>query len=263
MLARKGFVASLWLTVVLASAILCACAKPPQPMTEEPPAAKKEEPGPPPQPTEMPEMPPPKLDQVQEAVKRIFKDAVVIDESHKPAFLVGDFNGDKSQDLAIVLRPAAGKLSELNQEFPVWIAREPLAAVLAKTRPLARPVASQSANTATGQTVRFQQTDVLLAIIHGVGPKGWHDPEATQTHLLRDVVGADMRTLTFKDAVTAYRGVKPFPVIYSDLIQETLVGQSGFLHFDGGIYAWYDPKNFTPAPMLGHSPMSKPTSKMR
>lgn len=258
MLARKGVVASTCLAVVLTSAALCGCAKPPQPMIEEPPAAKKiEAPDPPPQPTEMPKLPPPNLEQVQGAVKRIFKDAVVIDASRKPFFLVGDFNGDKSQDLAIVLRPAAGKLSELNQEFPSWIAREPLEAVLAKSKPLARPIASKQPNTAAGQTVHFEQSDVLLAIIHGYGPAGWHDPEATQTHLMREVVGANMRTLTFKQAVTTYRGVRPFPVIYGDLIQQTLVGQSGFLHFAGGIYAWYDPKNFTPAPLPGHAAMSR------
>lgn len=259
MLARKGFVPSSWLAIVLIAVSLCACAKPPQPRVEEPPAvAKKEEPAPPPQPTEMPEMPPAKLDDVQEAVKRIFKDAVVIDTNRKPAFLAGDFNGDKSQDLAVVVKPAAGKLADLNQEFPNWIAREPMEAIMARTKPLARPVASKPVNTGAGQTVRFQQTDVLLAIIHGVGPRGWYDPEATQTHLMRDVVGADMRMMTFKDAVTTYRGVRPFPVIYGDLIQETLIGQSGFLHFAGGIYAWYDRKNFTPA-----LPPAHPMSKMR
>jgi hypothetical protein len=94
-----------------------------------------------------------------------------------------------------------------------------------------------------------------LAIIHGNGPRGWLDPEATQTHLLRDVVGTDMKTLPFKTAVKVYRGVRPFPTVYGDLIQQTLIGQSGFLHFAGGVYGWYDPKNYSSATVPVHSGM--------
>ncbi|MEK6299191.1 MAG: hypothetical protein AABO41_00590 [Acidobacteriota bacterium] len=212
---------------------------------------------PPPQPKEMQDVPPGKPEEVQAAVTRIFKDAVVFDASRKPGFLLGDFNGDLSQDLAVIIRPAEGKLSELNREFPNWIAREPLREVLPKSKLLAS-AAKPSHNPAAGQTVRFEQSDVLLAIIHGSGPLGWRDPDATQTHLLRDAVGTDLRTLPRKGAVKAYRGTKPFPTIYGDLIQETLIGQSGFLHFAGGVYGWYDRKNYKPenAPMAGHVPVS-------
>ena len=262
MLVRQGILASSWLAVVMGSVALCGCAKPPaQPVVEQPPAPQATEAvNSPPKAPEMAKLPPPKLDEVQEAVKRIFKDAVVIDEGRKPNFLVGDFNGDLSQDLAVILKPTEGKLSALNREFPNWLAREPLKELLLpKSKVLAQPVAARpSHNPAAGQTIRFEQSDVLLAIIHGSGPKGWRDPEATQTHLLRDVVGTDMRTLAFKSAVQAYKGVKPFPNIHGDLIQQTLIGQSGFLHFTGGVYSWYDPKNYGPAAttMPGHSGMS-------
>lgn len=262
MLARKAFLASSWFVVVMGSVPLCGCAKSPaQPVVEQPSVPQVSEAvSLPPQPTEMPELPPPKFVEVQHAVERIFKDAVVIDASRTPSFLVGDFNGDRSQDLAVILRPAEGKVFELNQEFPNWIAHEPLKDVLLpKSKALARPDgAKPSANAAAGQTVHFEQGDVLLAIIHGYGPKGWLDPEATQTHLLRDVVGANIRILPFEGAVKAYKGTKPFPNIYGDLIQQTLIGQSGFLHFTGGIYGWYDRKNYKPdaLPMPGHSPVS-------
>lgn len=257
MLARKGIVSS-WLIVVLGLAGLCGCAKPAaQPHREEPVEAQKVEPQSPPSPTEMQKLPPPKLVEVQEVATRIFKDAVVIDTSHKPSFLVGDFNGDLSQDLAVVLKPAEGKLSELNQEFPNWIAREPVEALLTRFKPLAHPAAVKPPNAGAGQTVRFEQTDILLAIIHGHGPKGWHDPEATQTHLMRDVVGTDMRILPYQEAAKIYKGVKPLPSIFGDLIQETLVGQAGFLHFAGSIYGWYDPKNYKPQPGPVHSAMSR------
>lgn len=239
---------------------LSGCARPPAPpnVEEQPPVAQKTDtPDQATQPAKMPDAPPGKPEEVQAAVTRIFKGAAVIDTSRKPSFLFGDFNGDVSQDLAVILRPAEGKLSELNQEFPSWIAREPLREVLPKPKLLAA-VARPSHNAAAGQTVHFDQSDVLLAIIHGTGPLGWRDPDATQTHLLREVVGTDLRTLRQLDALNAYKGTKPFPTIYGDLIQETLIGQSGFLHYAGGVYGWYDRKNYKPevGPMAGHKPAS-------
>lgn len=260
MLTRKAVLTSSWLVVAIVSVALCGCAKPPtQPVAEQPVEPQTSEAvSQPPQPKEMPEPPPAKLEEVQEAVKRVFKNSVVIDPSHKPSFLVGDFNGDQSQDLAVILKPAEGNLSELNQEFPNWIAREPLKELLLpKSKAVANPAAARpSPNPASGQTIRFEQSDVLLAIIHGSGPKGWRDPEATQTHLLRDVVGANIRILPFKAAFNAYKGIRPFPTIHGDLIQQTLIGQSGFLHFTGGIYGWYDPKNYKAEPVPVHSGMS-------
>src|SRR5262245_30375305 len=83
-------------------ALLAGCARPPaQPLVEEPPA---------PQPARSPEankapepikLPPPERSEILEAVKRIFGDAAIPDESRNPSFLVGDFNGDASQDLAV------------------------------------------------------------------------------------------------------------------------------------------------------------------
>jgi hypothetical protein len=260
MLASRAFLASSWFVVVMGSVPLCGCAKPPaQSVVEQPSVPQASEAvSLPRQLTDMPKLPPPKVEEVQRAVKRIFKDTVVIDTSRAPSFLVGDFNGDLSQDLAVILRPAEGRLSELNQEFPNWIAREPLKEVLLpKSKVLASPAGvNPSPNAAAGQTVRFEQSDVMLAIIHGEGPKGWHNPEATQTHLLREVVGANIRVLPFEGAVKAYKGIKPFPNIYGDLIQQTLIGQSGFLHFTGGIYGWYDPRNYKAVLIPGHSGMS-------
>jgi len=253
MLLNRGIPVSSWLVVILVSGGLCGCAKPPSPpIVEQPPAPQ----APaaislPPPGSEASKLPPPSLEDVQAAVKRIFKDAVVIDAGKKPNFVVGDFNGDLSQDLAVIVKPAPGKLSELNQEFPNWLAREPIKELLLpKSKILAQPInARASSSPAAGQTVRFEKNDIMLAIIHGSGPKGWRDPEATQTHLLRDVVGTDMKILAFKAASQTYEGIKPFPDIYGDLIQQTLIGQSGFLHFAGGVYAWYDRKNYRPKTM--------------
>src|SRR4029453_19149312 len=129
-----------------------------------------------------------------------------------------------------------------------------LGAIPAKSKPLANSApARRNPNPGGGTTVRFEQSDVLLAIIHGYGPKGWHDPEATQTHLMRNVVGANMRMQSYKEAAKTYNGIKPFPSIQGDLIQETLVGQSGFLFFVGSTYSWYDPRNYRPAVGPAHA----------
>ncbi len=32
------------------------------------------------------------------------------------------------------------------------------------------------------------------------------------------------------------------------MIAQTIEGQSGFLYYDGAKYAWYDPRNYKPAP---------------
>ncbi|MEP6913537.1 MAG: hypothetical protein ABI923_12330, partial [bacterium] len=55
------------------------------------------------QPQQVSNLPPPQLKEVQEAVKRVFKDTVVVDDNHKPSFIMADFNGDRSQDIAVVL----------------------------------------------------------------------------------------------------------------------------------------------------------------
>jgi hypothetical protein len=259
MLARRAIHLLSGLLVVW-SVTLCGCAKPPaQPIVEQP-IVTQASPAVSSPPAEMPKLPPPRLEEVEQAVRRIFKSAVVIDASRTPGFFIGDFNGDSSQDLAVIVKPAQGKLSELNQEFPAWLAREPLKEVLLPKSKVMVP--SRPINAASGQAVRFEQNDVLLAIIHGTGPKGWRDPEATQTHLLRDVVGTNMKALAFKNAVQAYKGIKPFPDLYGDLIQQMLIGQSGFIHFNGGVYAWYDPKNYRSAitTMPGHPGMSAMSS---
>src|ERR1044072_4004342 len=60
-----------------------------------------------------------KLADVQEAVKRVFKDAAVIDTKSNPNFVAGDFNGDASQDIAVILKPA--KLDQMNEQYPPWL----------------------------------------------------------------------------------------------------------------------------------------------
>jgi hypothetical protein len=181
-------------------------------------------------------MPPPELHQVQEAVTRVFKQSAVIDLSQKPAFVAGDFNGDLSEDIAVALKPSPEKLSDLNEEFPTWILRDPF----------------RSPEPGSPR-LRVAVTDVLLAVIHGYGPHGWRDPQATQTYLLKNAAGLAMETHAGNEFVKANQR-KKLPTVRGDLIAEVLEGKSGYLYYSGATYSWYDPKTFTgePDPRRSH-----------
>jgi len=165
----------------------------------------------------------PKLAEVQEAVKRVFKDAAVVDTSSNPNFLAGDFNGDASQDIAVVVKPH--NLEQMNEEYPRWLVREPRSDKSSKT------------------PRKIEKDEVLLAVIHGYGTNDWRDPEATQTFVLKKVVGDDLRVHTGKEFISANSGRK-LPKPQGDLIGETLNGTQGYLYYASSTYSWYDPKTF-------------------
>jgi len=178
----------------------------------------------------------PKQAEVQQAIKRVFKDAAVLDTSYNPSFLAGDFNGDGSQDIAVIIKPV--KLDEMNQELPPWLVRKPR---LNRVDPVRIPI---------------EKNETLLAVIHGYGANHWRDPDATQTYVLKDVVGNDLKVQSPKEFVTANSGRK-LPRAQGDLIGETVGGSPGYLYFAQATYSWYDPKTFTgaeTAPGAFHKP---------
>jgi hypothetical protein len=178
----------------------------------------------------------PKQSEVQEAIKRVFKDAAVVDTNYNPSFLAGDFNGDGSQDIAVVVKPV--NLDEMNQELPPWLVRQP------------------RSNRIDRKQVHIEKNDTLLAVIHGYGANHWRDPEATQTFVLKDVVGNDLKVHSPTDFVTVNSGRK-LPHPRGDLIGETVQGNQGYLYFAQATYSWYDPKTFTgeeTAPGVFHKP---------
>ena len=228
--------------IVVSCCFIISCSSGSKPVAEAPPApiARTDVPQ-----TEVAKLPPPELHQVQEAVKRVFKEAAVIDSSHSPAFVAGDFNGDLSQDIAVVLKPAAEKLSDLNEEFPAWILRDPFGSPEVRSPRL-----------------RVATTDVLLAVIHGYGAEGWRDAQATQAYLLRNAAGSGMETYAGKEFITSNHG-KKLPAVRGDLIGEILGGKSGYLYYSGATYSWYDPKTFTgePDPRRGHGAAARKMEK--
>jgi hypothetical protein len=165
----------------------------------------------------------PKLPEVQDKIKQVFKDAAVLDPNHNPNYLMGDFNGDACQDLAVIIKPA--NLEKMNQEYSPWLLRAP------RTNRTARA------------PLKIDKDEVLLAVIHGYGTNDWRDPEATQTFVLKNVVGNDLKVHSGKEFVAANAGRK-LPRAQGDLIGQTLQGTQGYLYFATSSYSWYDPKSF-------------------
>ena len=164
----------------------------------------------------------PKLVEVQDAVRRVFKDAAVLDSNYNPNYLAGDFNGDASQDIAVIIEPV--KLDEMNQDLPPWLVRDPLG------------------NKPPTIRMSIEKGETLLAVIHGYGTNDWRDPEATQTFVLKNVVGKDLRVESVKEFVKVNSG-KKLPRPQGDLIAETLKGNNGYLYYQASNYSWYDPKS--------------------
>lgn len=209
------------LSIVFICVFIAACSSGKRMVAEAPPVPK-------PTPTDTPVRRlevavAPKLAEVQQAVKRVFKDAAVLHPAYKPNFIDGDFNGDASQDLAVILKPA--QLDEMNQEYPPWLLRDP------RTTSTAR------------QQLHIEKDEVLLAVIHGYGTNDWRDPEATQTFVLKNAVGSDLRVQTVKEFAEANSG-KKLPRPQGDLIGETIQGTPGYLYYAVSSYSWYDSKTF-------------------
>jgi hypothetical protein len=218
---RQTATASLTISL-LALSIFSACSSSPKPKAEAPPPAYQPTPE-----SAVPLTPSvaiaPKLPEVQNKINTVFKDAAVLHPNHNPNFFSGDFNGDASQDLVVILKPV--HLDELNRQFAPWLVRDPRSNMSTPVRP---PI---------------QKDETLLAVIHGFGNNDWRDPEATQTFVLKNVVGNDMKVKSGKEFLEANSGRK-LPRPQGDLIGETINGTEGYLYYTTSSYFWYDPKTF-------------------
>jgi hypothetical protein len=190
-----------------------------------------------------PELPAAKPAEVEQAIERVFKGAVTIKTDQTPYFIVGDFNGDHSQDLAVAVKPTPGNLMAINDELAPWILVEPVET--AKPAQKGAPYSKLHAEMARRRRVVIEERDNLLAVIHGFQSKGWRDPQATQTYVLKDAVGAKMETQAPKQIVWAGNKDK-LPRIWGDVIAQSINEQYGFLYYNGAKYSWYDPRGYKP-----------------
>ena len=211
---------------------LCACAKPEEEIAKEAPTTSEEiKP-----PAELPpvdesvKLPEPKNTEIQDSVKRLYKDSVIVDATH---FIVGDFNGDTYQDIAIVVKPTPGKLQDINSEVANWILEDP------RKIPLPDPTKAVQPPPPKPEPVEVNSSDVLIAILHGYGQQGWRSAEAIQTYLLKNAVGNNMKTQIGKEFLTEAKAIKNLPYLRGDIIRQTLDGKQGFLYYTGAKYVWH------------------------
>lgn len=179
-----------------------------------------------------PEAKPPTPAEARSALERIYKLAVVFDESRPDSFVAGDFNGDGSGDLAVAVRPSPGRLGEINDELLAnWIIADPRKAI-----PFDPDKATQTTLPGPGP-VKIEQGDVLLAVIHGHGTEGWRSPEATQSYLLKGAAQG-LRAVPVRGyplALAVRRNLNPG----ADIISGRLAGADGFLYWSHGKYVWH------------------------
>ena len=183
---------------------------------------------------ETPKPLPPKPEDVNEVLARAYQKVVAPDTSYEPPFVVGDFNGDGSEDLAIAVKPHEEMLGEINNELANWVLEDP--------RNISLPGALSNTQTPASERkpVRASKGDSMLAIVHGVGSQGWRNPEAKQTFLLKNGVGNDMETQTLKSLRTG-KYKQRLPPLRGDGIKETVRGKAGLILWTGAKYAWYSP----------------------
>jgi hypothetical protein len=175
----------------------------------------------------------PAIEELKGVIARIYKDTVTVDTTRENYFVLGDFNGDKSQDIAIVVVSGNRKLSELNSEYANWILEDPISVgELAEARSKAHAAPEP-------RPTIIRSNDVLLAVVHGFQQEDWRNPKATQTYLLKNAVGDKLETQAGRSIVLETHQKKSLPVLRGDVIRQTLAARPGFLYWTGARYAWH------------------------
>jgi hypothetical protein len=225
----------LLLRLVLAVAILAAlqgCTSNQAQNVEKPIAVATPQPTPASSPVAPSKLPPPTKVQVEAAFQRVFGDDLIAqsDEgSGHATYIVGDFNGDQSEDLAIIVRPAAGKLNDLNSELANWTIQDADKAFIAPPGK-AVVVPPKQAHP------HVERGEELLAIIHGVGPQGWRNTEARQAYIVKHAAA------TFEGTAPSIsqKAIRAMHLpVETEIIKEVRNGKKGFLFWTGGVYAWH------------------------
>ena len=220
-----------WFFLAAESVLFYGCGKPEHRARENTTASQEKSPGS--TTAEQPDFSPPEPAEVREAVARVYQNVVTLEENRGTGFIAGDFNGDGSQDIAVVVKPAVGMLSKINSEFANWIIGNPRKVVLPDPKRRVQPLPPEP------EPVTIKQGDRLLAVIHGHGPSGWRNPKAKQTYLLTGAGGTDLRSQPMKEALGSPERIEKLRWAGSDVIRQRLAGEPGFLYWTGAKYAWY------------------------
>jgi hypothetical protein len=179
-----------------------------------------------------PKLPPPTKAQVEAAFHRVFGDDLIAqtdENSGQATFILGDFNGDHSEDLAIIARPAAGKLDDVNNELANWTIQDADKAFIAPPGKAVVVPPKQA-------RPHVERGEELLAIIHGVGPEGWRNPQARQAYIVKHAAA------TFEGTAPSIsqKAIRAMHLpIETEIIKEVRDNKKGFLFWTGGVYAWH------------------------
>src|ERR1041385_2460120 len=232
-MSRVKFLSLLFLVPAVATlAALQGCTSNHAQTVEKPIAVTTPQPTPAGSPVAPLKLPPPTTAQVESAFQRVFGDDLIAETdgtSGQAAFIVGDFNGDQSEDLAVIARPAPGKLDEVNNELSNWILQDADRAFIA---PPGKAVVAPPKQTHP----HVESGERILAIIHGVGPQGWRNPQARQAYLVKHAAA------TFEGTAPSIsqRAIRAMRLpVETEIIKEIRNNKKGFLFWTGGVYAWH------------------------
>jgi hypothetical protein len=195
---------------------------------EKPIAVATPQPSPASSATATAKLPPPTQAEVEAALHRIFGDDLIATDNSQ-SFIAGDFNGDQSEDLAVIARPAATKLDDVNAELANWIIQDADKAFIA-------PPGKKVVVPPKQERPRVESGEQVLAIIHGFGPQGWRNPEARQAYIVKHAA-ANFQGTAPSISQKALRAMK-LPV-ETEIIKEIRNNKKGFLFWTGGAYAWH------------------------
>ncbi|HEX8160979.1 MAG TPA: hypothetical protein VF538_03850 [Pyrinomonadaceae bacterium] len=178
---------------------------------------------------------PPQASEVSDKLARIFQGAVQIDAARGGA-VVGDFNGDGSEDVAVAVKPAADKIEEINSEVANWILGDPQRVAAPDPKETVRRLPAE-------ERVKINAGDALLAVVHGYEQGGWRNPAAQQSYLLKNPAGRSPRVESKQDAAGEFKAITTH--LHGDIIREDAGGTPGFVYWTGGKYAWFAPRGKT------------------
>jgi hypothetical protein len=177
---------------------------------------------------------PPTMTEAQTTLSRIFRTALTVNARRQDSpIVVGDFNYDGSQDIAMVVKPARDKLETLNSPYAPWIVEDLSKVALPVDRNGVRVLPAKPGPT------RIEENEELLLIVHGYEKSGWRNPQAQQTYLLRHAVGDGLSAEPLKKMLSDSAKQGSHIGIGGDVIREQMADGEGFIYWTGAKYAWY------------------------
>jgi hypothetical protein len=187
-------------------------------------------------------LPPPTQTELEGGLRRAFGETV------RPATrprrcIVGDFNGDGAEDVAMPVRPAEGRLLELNDGLANWRVQDALAEDASRREP--------PPNTEHGGAT-VEPGDLLLAVVHGFGPRGWRDDRARQCYLVRHATGTPLEARPRTELLRYVGRVPDAAQLTGDVILCAAGRRPGFVYWTGARYAWH------PLPSRSRAPAKAP-----